>query len=276
MGLLPRRAPVPRETIALLEALGKAGAAAAVDRALAGGPSALVALLEALARGAKFDNDAHPADFFADLDDCVAQMARAHPDAFVTAVDRWPELVQRDAVLVAAAHIRRPETDRWLFDALERRGGRRARALSLLMWRGDERVAPRLAAMLSDRSGSVQLDATAGLRRWGTPADLEALERCRQRALPGVAERAVDAIESICRRAGMPLPPGHPGPRLTEISVPPDAVVDPNLDCLRVPAGFVLATAGGRAIRAPGDGVVAALDRDHDGRIVGIVLRAAG
>jgi len=275
MGLLPRRARIPADTIALLEALGTARAGAAIDRAMASGSDALEALLQALARSARFETEAHPADYSADLDDCLSRLARAHPDVFVAGVQRWPAVLERDAVWVAAAGVRRPEADGWLFGALDRRGGGRARALSLLLRRGDARVAPRLAAMLADRSTSVQLDAADGLRRWGTVIDLGALERCRERALPGVAERALDAIESICRRAGAPLPPGHPGPRLTEIALPAGSVVEPNLRSLQVPAGFTLATAAGRAIRAPRDGVVVGIDIDADGHAERIVLRSS-
>ncbi len=273
MGSLPRRAPVPAETLVLLEALGTAGATAAVDRAVAGGPAALAALLDALARGTRFDNDSHPADFFAGLADCVRQLARAQPDAFIAAVERRPALLELDAVLGAAAVIHRPEADRWLFDAIARRGGRRATALSLLVRRGDARVAPQLAAMLSDRSTSVQFDAIDGLRRWGTTDDVGALERCRDKAPIGIAEYAVDAIESICFRAGAPLPPGHPGPRLTEVELPRGAVIEANLCWLQVPVGFVLATAAGRAVRAPRAGLVVGIDADGDGHVRRIVLR---
>ena len=100
MGLLPRRARTPAETIALLEALGTAGAREAMDRAADGGPAALDALLQALVRRVPFDNDAHRADFFADLDECLSRLARGHPDRFIAGVQRWPALLERDAVVV--------------------------------------------------------------------------------------------------------------------------------------------------------------------------------
>jgi len=274
MGLLPRRARSRAAAVELLRALGGRGSAAAIEAFCARGPAAVTDLLQALADRVRFENDSHPADYYADFDDCLARLARAHPDRFVDTVARRPDLLQWSGVLGAIGEIAGERTADWLHGALEASSGLdRWRALRLLLACHDLPVRAKLAGLLRDRDSSVRFEAADGLRRWGEPAAIEPLLRYRERAPIGGAERALDAVESICRRAGIPVPPQHPGARLTEVELPPGAAVDPNLEALVVPAGHPLADAGGETIQAPVAAQVVAIDRDPNGPPRRIVLR---
>lgn len=276
MGLAPRR---PRPSArALLDALGGSDSRERLDAYLARGPGAAVELLDELAAPSppRRPSEAHPSDILFWRRVALAELARAHPDAFLTGLERRPELVRWPEVLAALAPLRRPRATEWLLEALSDRAGDCRRVATLvLIDRCEPALVPRLRGLLADRSDSVAAAAANGLRRWGGPEDVAALEAYAARALPGHREMALDAVESICVRAGRPLPPGHPGPRLVAVEVPGGGEpVHGVTTSLLVPAGFVLATgAAGEPVEAPEAGVVAALDRGPDGRLHGIVLR---
>jgi hypothetical protein len=63
----------------------------------------------------------------------------------------------------------------------------------------------------------VRFAAARALREHGRAADLPALERFLERASLGARDAALDAIEAICAREGLPLPNSHPGERLVTI-----------------------------------------------------------
>lgn len=276
MGLAPRRRrPSAR---ALLEDLGGSGSRERLDAYTARGPGAAIELLDELADPSPPVRrlEAHPSDILYWRQVCLAELARTHPDAFVAGLERHPELRRWPEVLAALAPLGRPRVTSWLLEALSDRAGdcRRVAAL-VLVDRCEPALVPRLRDLLGDRSDAVGAAAAGGLRRWGGPGDLAALEAYAARALPGNRELALDAVESICERAGLPLPAGHPGPRLVAVEVPGGGEpVHGVTTALLVPAGFVLARgAGGEPVTAPSEGVVAALDRGPDGRLERIVLR---
>ncbi|HUH01177.1 MAG TPA: HEAT repeat domain-containing protein [Kofleriaceae bacterium] len=275
MGFLPRPSPRLLRAVGLLRALGTNDGRSAIDAFCAGGAAALVGLLDAMAQRVQFSNDAHPADYSADLDDCMVRLARANPDVFVAELEQRPELLQHGAVLAAAGRVPGEQTTGWLLEALaDSNGMRRWHALRMLLARCEPRVRPSLRGLLRDRDSSVRFAATDGLRRWGGLADIDELWRYHARATLGGAERALDAIESICGRADAPLPTQHPGARLIDVELPPDAAIAPNVDGFVVRVGAVLATTAAGEIRAPRDGQVVAVDGDASGRPHRLVLRA--
>jgi hypothetical protein len=269
----------PRATkITAAEVIRLAGTKAgrdAADAFVARGAGALHELFEALLHPAKVPlGDTHPADFEADFSDLLVRLARAHPTLFVSEITRSPELLEHASVLGAAGAVRSEATDRWVLTALAHKSQfHRWRALRILLDRSDPQIVPRLRKLLRDRSDMVRFVAADGLRRWGVVDDIEELMRYGARAGRGGAERAFDAIESICKRAGVPLPSAHPGERLIEIDVPAGCV-DEVLEMARVvSANELLATVDGKELRAPCAGLVVALDREPDGRLVRFVLR---
>jgi hypothetical protein len=273
MGLLPRRSRL--DVAALFRALGT-GPRAVIDAYAAGDAAALVALLDALTGPwpGPVASDAHWGDVEADLAGCLAQLARAHPEAFIAAVERRPALLARSEVLTAAAAVPGDRAADWLLEALgDSHGIRRWQALRSLLARGEPRVIPRLRTLLRDRDSSVRFAAADGLRRFGVAADLDELWRYHRRAPRGGAERALDAIESICARADLPLPPPHPGARLVTIELPADTALAPCVDGFAVRAGALLATSDTTELRAPCDGQVIAIDHEPTTPSRRLVLR---
>lgn len=280
-GIARRPRPGIVEARDVLDALGCSGARPLVEALCARGEAALVDLLEAMAspdpdRDRSPRTDFHPADWDADMTDLIVRLTRAHPQAFVDTVGRLPALLELSAVLAGAGQVASAEADAWLLEALTSSSGfRRRQALDLLLKRGNEQVRPRLRKLLRDRDPSVRSTACDGLRRFGGPDDLEEILRYGARAGLGGLESAFDAVESICRRAGIPLPPEHPGARLVELDLGQGASLARGLiRAMRVRAGDLLATAGDREVRAPHAGDVAAIDPGPDGRPRRIVLRA--
>lgn len=121
----------------------------------------------------------------------------------------------------------------------------------------------------------VGFEAASGLRRWGTPEDIEALLVFAGRASLGAQWLAQDAIESICDRTGAPLPEEHPGRRLVEVPVPDgDEVKIVASTALQRRSGEPLAEVDGHVVaKAPCDSVVVAIDGDESGRSRRVVLR---
>ena len=256
---------------ALLDALGRGATREAIDAYCAGGPDALRALLDRLARPAppRTDDDRPPLDGRAhleELEEVVGRLATAHPDAFVESVEAAPALRERFEVLAAAGRVRRPETTRWLLDGLKlRRGHLRWLALNGLLARRAPEVRSRLARLLRDRDSLVGFAAADGLRRDGGRGDVDALLAFAESATIGARERALDAVESICDREGIPLPPGHPGPRLVTVRVPAGGGVEiAATTALQRRAGELLARVDGVDVTAPCDAIVVAID-EHDG-----------
>lgn len=248
---------------------------AAVEAFARRGAAALRELFDAFRAPKGIRSEAHPADFDAALTELVGRLACRHARTFIAEVTRTPALLEWSAVLAAAGRVRSRATDRWVFDALAHASQfHRVQALHILLARGEPLVRPRLRGLLRDRSDSVRFAAADGLRRWGVVDDIPELLRYAARAPIGGAERALDAIESISRRAGAPLPAAHPGERLVELEVAPAASVREVLRTARVVrAGELLAVVGEAELRAPADGLVVAFDRDPDGRLARIVLR---
>jgi hypothetical protein len=82
----------------------------------------------------------------------------------------------------------------------------------------------------------------------------------------GGREYARDSIEAICARAGAPLPPSHPGPRLTSASVE-IAVEDDPVEAIVtrsqvVEQGEEVARTKTATLRAPRAGVLIGIDLD--------------
>lgn len=269
-----RRARVT--VVDVLNVAGTVEARASLDAFAARGAPALRELLEALRdppEGVR--RDAHYADRDADITDLVGRLASAHPATFIAHVTEAKELLEHSSVLAAAGRVRSEATDAWIFEALSHSNqSHRWRALSILLERDDDRVAPRLRKLLRDRSSSVRFAAADGLRRWGGLEDIPELLRYQERAPPGGAARALDAIESISKRAGAPLPPCHPGERLVELDVKTAGEVREVLETKRrVCEGELLVVVDGAELCAPAAGDVIALDRGADGRLRRIVLR---
>jgi hypothetical protein len=261
---------------------GAAGHRELRDRLIAGGPAAAVGLLEELADpspGRPRDGGGHPSDIMADLEETVTAVARAHPAAFVATVARIPALLDRFDVLCGLGRVPGPESSEWLLEALGASSGFHRRiALHALVDRGEPRAIAQLRRRLRDRDSGVRGVAADGLRRWGGPEDIDELIRYGERAGYGGLECARDAVESICERAGGPLPQGHPGKRLVSVEVGAGAgaeLVHGVMVALGVRRGDRLASGGGGEVIAPCDGSIAAIDRDGDGRLLRIVLRRA-
>jgi hypothetical protein len=250
------------------------------DRLVAGGPAAAVAFLEELADpspGRDRDGGGHPSDIMADLEETAAALAATHPGAFVATVSRIPALLDHFDVLCGLARIPGPESSDWLLAALGASSGFHRRiALGALVDRHEPRAIAQLRRRLRDRDSGVRWVAADGLRRWGGPEDIAELTRYGERAGFGGLELSRDAIESICVRAGKPLPDGHPGERLVTVEVAGGTgaeLVHGVMVALAVRRGDRLASGGGGEVIAPCDGNIAAIDRDGDGRLVRIVLR---
>jgi len=262
----------------LLHALGRPGARAVIDAFCGRGGAALRELLAALSSPPPLPADAEPVNGRAvveEEEECLCRLAMAHPRIFVWELRDHPELLDRLNVLAAVGRVPGKATTDWLLEALDqRRGTLRWLALSALLRRNERRVIPRLGALLKDRDGLVAHEAVEGLRRWGTAADVPALLAELAGFPIGTREFALDAIESICERAGAALPAEHPGPRLERVKAAVGTeLVDLEVDVAsQVTAGMVLARWDDGQLAAPCDGVVSAID-EGGGQLVVTIRR---
>jgi hypothetical protein len=117
--------------------------------------------------------------------------------------------------------------------------------------------------LLLDRDGAVRETAVEGLRRWGAASDLPALVDYAARVAAHDRDAPLDAIETICVRAGRPLPAPHPGARLEVVTVRGRVTLDVPLSAL-VAVGDRLGNVDGAPLLAPCDGVVTAVDYEPE------------
>lgn len=249
-------------------AFGTADAARSIDACCAAGPDVIAALFIALLAPSGVGPDERDGRaVFEDEELCLSRLAAAYPEQFLAQLDAHPKIATRATVVGALAQIPGPDAEQRLLAALRhRRGWNRWIALRGLLARDSEAVAPQLAKLLRDRDSTVAFTALDGLRRWGRPADVPALLVYTETAAPGGVEFALDAIESICARAGQPLPPGHPGPRLTSLRVPAVRAELRIVVASQVAEHELLGQVDGAPLRSPCAGVVAAIDH-RDGRL---------
>ncbi|WP_434421260.1 HEAT repeat domain-containing protein [Nannocystis pusilla] len=250
----------------LLAALGGLDAASTIAAYCARGPAGVREFLAALlsenrlatARGPSrraIENDAYA---------CLMQLAERYPQTFLGEVREQSATLDRADVVSALASVPGADAVAILLAALgHRKGTIRWHALYALLSRGQVEVAPRLAKLLLDRDGAVRETAVEGLRRWGTADDLPALVAYTARVATHDRNAPLDAIETICVRAGRPLPAAHPGARLEVVAVRGQVTIEVPRSAL-VSAGDPLGTVDGTPLLAPCDGVFIAVDRDSE------------
>ena len=210
-----------------LSSMGTPEARERSDALLRGGVAALTDLFTALAAdapvGAPHGNGRAVME---DLESCLVQFARAHPEDFIDGIERHARLARQFAVLSAIGSCPSPRAVPHLLAALaDRSGSMRWLALSALLARDAPELEPHFTALLGDRDGLVVFVATRALRRRGTSEHLPRLVSIaeNQHTAVGTREAAYDAIESIALREGLPLPEGCPAPRLFELELPSSA-----------------------------------------------------
>jgi hypothetical protein len=214
-GDAPPRALRVDDLLALLGTSRRAEALAALE---ALGSEALTSVLGTVRGGRPLPEGMHPRDFLDDLVDAITVVARADPSAFLRALDDEPTLADRFVVVAALGRLDSPHGAAHLERALaSRHGSIRWLALEALVRRRDPDLAHHLARRLRDRDSLVRFAAARALREHGSAADLPALERFLARASLGARDAALDAMEAICAREGLPLPASHPGERLVTI-----------------------------------------------------------
>ncbi|MCY0988357.1 HEAT repeat domain-containing protein [Nannocystis sp. ILAH1] len=250
----------------LLAVLGGLDAASTIAAYCARGPASVREFLAALltenrlttARGPSrraIENDAHA---------CLMKLVESYPQTFLKEVREHPATIDRAEVVSALAKIPGADAAELLMAALgHRKGTIRWHALYALLSRGQVEVAPRLAKLLLDRDGAVRETAVEGLRRWGTADDLPALVAYTARVATHDRNAPLDAVETICVRAGQPLPASHPGARLEVFTVRGQVTIEVPRSAL-VSAGDPLGTVDGAPLLAPCDGVFIAADRDSE------------
>jgi hypothetical protein len=220
-------------------------------------------ILEAIASGARCGApDTNGRAVVEDLERLLSELARAHPDAFLDGLERWPALRQTFAVVSALGALEIERARVVLAELLAAKDGAiRWLALESLLRRGDARGIARIAKALSDRDGLVVFSAVSFARRWGTADDLPKLIRIATapKTPPGTREAAWDAVECIVARSGLPTPDGAPSPRLVKITLPSGSIPKV-LHSELVQAGAVLASGPNGAIVAPTTGVVIEID----------------
>lgn len=273
----------------VLAALGRPGAADAIARFERLGAPAFAALL--VRRSTPRAPEGEPVDgraYFEDEEHLLRRIAARAPDVLLAAAGRDRELAGSFVGLSAIAAIPGPEATRHLVAALgSRRGTIRWLALRQLVERGAPTVD--LAALrraLADRDTLVAMIAVQELRRRGEPVDLAGLAHHVVASPRGVAEAALDAIEAICARHGLPLPDGHPGCRLEVVDLNSPEILGADVSFELAPgvaeatwvrAGRALAQGEAGAaevfVPAPCDGVVVAIERRPDGGLARIVIR---
>jgi len=253
---------------ASLSDLGGPKAAAAIEALVSEGPDALQRTLGFLA-GESEGTPPHfgTRAFFEDLESLLWRLACAHPEVFESELQSRPALRSRFVVIAALGAVETARATGWLLDALGSRDGScRWLALSKLVERRAPEVVPRLKALLRDRDHLVRFEAACALRVHGVPEDVPALEAYAEGAEIGGREYARDAIEAICTRAGVPLPPSHPGPRLTTASVVLERADEPvtalATTSQQVAEGEEVARTPSVVLRAPRAGILVGLDRD--------------
>lgn len=263
----------------LAASFGTTRYAAALDRYRELGAAGLVELLEATAGRVhtSWAKDAHQRDILDDRGAAITALGKAHTGALIEALARLPEFDDSFAIAGALARIDDPRTTGLLVDRLDSRDGDvRWLAVRELTCRCEPALIARLAELLDDRNDSVRFAAVEAARRFGTVADLERLGAIAtsEHENLGTCELAFDAIESICARAGAPLPPLHPGPRLIAVEVDADIGAGDHIRVMSsqlVKAKELLCRVGDRELFAPERAVVVGFDWSHD-RLIRIVL----
>jgi hypothetical protein len=245
---------------------------AALEAFRAGGVLAAKALVRALARGGPLGPEyANGRAVMEDLESCLVEVGRAHPEVMLLGADRHPSLTTSFAFVAALATIpKAAAADRLVPLCEARQGAIRWLALRELIARKDPRATLRLGTFLRDRDGLVVFVAVTAMRRWGTASDLSALMTLARgpKTAIGTREAAFDAIESICARTGRRPPRGCPAPRLVDVTLPRGARV--LVSCADLVAEERrIAERGNVAVLAPCEGVVVDIDDDV------IVLRRA-
>jgi hypothetical protein len=200
-----------------------------------------------------------------DLETCLVLFAGAEPELFVDELARYPELAGRFDVLSAVGHCPSERAVPVLMHALESRiGSTRWLALSALLRREVAEVKPLLGDLLRDRDGLVVFEATKALLFQGLPEHLPRLTSLAEhvRTSIGTREAALDAIEMICLRSGLPLPEVVAEPRLFALELP--ARAEPTVDeATLVRPGELVATSPAGDIVAPRQAVVVAVAPDR-------------
>ncbi len=250
----------------MLAACGSLNAAEATQALLDGGAAALRALLRQLDAGTPAGAEgANGRAVMEDLETCLVLFARAEPEAFIDGLVRYPELAKRFAVLSAVGRCPSDRAVPFLMTALHgRSGSMRWLALSALLRRDVAEVKPLLGDLLRDRDGLVVFEATKALLFLGLPAHLPRLISlaAHERTSIGTREAALDAIEKICERAGLPLPEIVTEPRMFELELPVSAELTVS-EAMLVRPGEVIAKGPAGDILAPRRAVVVAVAPGH-------------
>jgi hypothetical protein len=254
-------APGPSARV-LLRSLGGPRATATIDAYCRRGPAAIARLFAALLAPPELPADRNGRAVFEDEESCLVGLARAHPQVFLAALDKYPALAERLTMLGPIAEIPGPASEQLLLAALAHRSGaQRWRALHGLLARDSELLTSRrLIPLLRDRDSTVAFTALDGLRRRGRVDAVPALLRYIETAAIGGVEFARDAIEAICAREGQPLPKEHPGARLEIVTASGKDIELAVIVASRVKPGERLARVDGVPLCSPCAGVVAAID----------------
>ncbi|MBX3128005.1 MAG: HEAT repeat domain-containing protein [Polyangiaceae bacterium] len=249
--------------VAALGALGDANTEELIEGLLALGAPVVGELLEAVESGARLGrDDADYRDVMPEYQACLVALARDFPDAFAEALERSPARADHHSVLAALGACPSDRVVPTLVAKLrDRAGSTRSVALRALLERDAPEVRPLLDKLLRDRDSSVVFLAIRALRRLGSSEHLPSLIAVVERARTplGSVEFALDAIELISAREGLPLPAVSPPPRLIPVAIPPSAVVCV-MDSELVQTGRVLARTDTEEFRAPCVAAVAAIE----------------
>lgn len=186
------------------------------------GAEAVPALLAWMSTPHELLPEADPRDSFDDVTEAIVRAARNAPDAFLRGLHDEPARLDHVAVVSALGVLDRPEATALLRGRLKSDDGTlRWIALRALAERRDLGLAEHLPRLLQDGDPLVGLAAVRALRTLGSAAHLDALHEYLSRNA-SARDVALDAVESICARAGNPLPSFHPGLRLETVVVESD------------------------------------------------------
>lgn len=215
-----------------------------------------------------------PRSFFESIHDVAHAAAHAQPDAFVSGL-RSGTIRRNHLTVCVLAGLGRMDSADILVDALESTSWleRKEGIQGLEAPGAGEALKPHLARLLGDSDTSVSFSAVRAMVRWGEPDDIPRLQAFRATASRGASEIALDAIEVICDRAHLPLPDGHPRPRIETVRLTLGNVVTVARTLALVsppqqvregqPLVRLTSTRGDEhAIEAPCDGILLRLDLD--------------
>ncbi|WP_020522226.1 HEAT repeat domain-containing protein [Catelliglobosispora koreensis] len=172
---------------------------------------------------------AHPRDVHDDFGELLHHTVARWPDRFLTLVAADEHLRTSSSVLWVLGDVDHPMAGQLLVDAVEiRRAGysfTRWAALKSLTEMSHPDLPDLLVALVKDRDSLVRSSATDTAIGFGDPRLLPILRQIAtaERTPPGTRESALDAIEAIVVRYGLPdTDIGSRGRRLVEVRRPSD------------------------------------------------------